>query len=182
MAEKIAVKRYSEAFLAYAKDTCGQEKAIRDLHELKNKVIRKNPEFLDVLHNPGIAFHEKCEFIDRVLSDDFSPEIRHFLKLLLEKGRISQFLDIVEYIRASYSQAHVEDVVLKTTFPLSLELIRNIEHKLEAAFQRKFKFYIELDSSLLGGMQVIIGNKIIDGSVKRRLEDLREKLLAIKLN
>jgi ATP synthase F1 delta subunit len=121
MAEKIAVKRYAEAFLAYAKDTCGQEKLIRDLHELKVKVISKNPEFLEVLHNPGIAFHEKCDFIDRVLNEDFSQEIRHFLKLLLEKGRINQFLDIMEYIRASYSQTHVEDAVLKTTFPLSLE-------------------------------------------------------------
>ncbi len=181
MIEKIIVKRYAEAFIAYVKDSIGIEKALEDLKNFKD-VLRENPDLPEFLKSPEITHREKCQVIDKVLNEDFSQEIGHLLKLLLEKGRIEKIKDIIEYIRITYSHKGESEVLLKTTFPLDLAVIKNIENKLEKKFNRKFKFYIDLDASLLGGLQITIGNTVMDGSVKRRLGELQEKLETIRIS
>jgi F-type H+-transporting ATPase subunit delta len=181
MRDEIIVKRYAEAFIGFAKETTGVEKALRDLGSLKNIVIRDNPEFLGFLKSPEITFIEKCDFMDKVLKKDFSEEIRQFLKLLLEKDRIDKIIDIAEYARVKYSHGEKIEVLLKTAFPLDLELIKEIKETLETKFRKKIKFYIDLDGSLLGGVQVIIGHTVIDGSVRRRLDELKEKLMGVRV-
>ena len=109
-------------------------------------------------------------------------EIRNFLKLLLDKKRFDIFLDVAEYLRTKYSHQGQVDVLLKTAFPLELELIKRIETVLKNKFKQNLRFYIDLDGSLLGGVQVVIGNTIIDGSVQKRLQELREKLNTIRMD
>jgi len=70
--------------------------------------------------------------------------------------------------------------LLKTSFPLEPDLIQLIREGLERKFQRKLKLQSKLDRNLLGGVKVIMGNTVIDGSVRKRLEGLREKLDALR--
>jgi len=178
--DEIVVKRYADAFISHAKENIGMEKALEDFKSLKG-VIRENPEFLQALFSLELSFSEKCDFIEKVLGADFSQELRNFLKVLLEKSRIEKLLDIAEYIRITYSHGGEEGALLKTSFPLELEDIKEIEVALEKKFNRRFKFYIDLDGDLLGGLQVIIGNTVIDGSVRKRLIELKEKLMAARI-
>ncbi|MDD2752643.1 MAG: ATP synthase F1 subunit delta [Candidatus Omnitrophica bacterium] len=180
MSNRIVVKRYAEAFVAYAKETAGLDRILEDLKNLRN-VLRENPEFLEFLKSPEITHLEKLETIDKVLNQDFSKETGFFLKLLLEKERIELINDVVEYIRINYAYQGETEVLLKTTYPLDLELVKKIEDTIEKKFQRKFKFFINLDASLLGGIQITMGNKVLDGSVRRRLDDLREKLNSVRI-
>ena len=178
MINRFIAKRYAEAFVGFAKETIGLEKALKDLEDLKD-ILRENPEFLGTLRSPQLSYPEKCEFIDAVLKDGFSEETRSFLKVVLEKGRIDKIVDIAEYIRISYG-GEVE-ALIRTSFPLDLDLVREVEAGLEKKFNRKFKFFIGLDAELLGGLQVIIGNTVVDGSVRRRLDELREKLMTVRI-
>jgi F-type H+-transporting ATPase subunit delta len=177
----IVVQRYAEAFVAYARQTCGLDKALLDLRNLKNIVMHDNPEFLEFLETPQAAYTQKCEFIDAVLKEEFSAELRQFLKLLLEKRRIDKIGDIVEYIRLTYGHAGKIRALLRTSFPLDLQLLRQIKDKLENKFQKKFMLYIDLDGSLLGGIQLVIGNKVIDGTIKRRLDELHQALMSARV-
>jgi F-type H+-transporting ATPase subunit delta len=181
--ERIVATRYGDAFIKYAqdKDGIGIEKAVLDIKAVR-EIMRANNDFKESLDGPEIPFVEKCEIIDAVLTDGFSDEIKHFLKLLIRDKRITHFLDIAEYIRTKYTYQGEQEAVLKTTFPLDLEMIKEIQDKVEAKFQKKFKFFIELDSRLLGGIQLIIGNKVIDGSVRRQLQNLKENLMAVRVN
>ena len=181
MISQIVVKRYAEAFMGFAKDTIGFEKAIEELKALRSNVIRDNPEFLSFLANKEMTFAEKCDFMEKVLDDNFSQEIRYFIKLLIDKGRINILSDVIEYIRINYSYGEQLEVLLKTSTPLDLPLIKRIEDKMSAKLHRKLKFYIDLDGDLLGGVQVTIGNKLIDGSVRKRLDELKEKLLTVRV-
>jgi F-type H+-transporting ATPase subunit delta len=179
--DKALVSRYAEAFLSVARVNCGVDKALEDLVVVKN-IIRDNRGFGQLMDNPEISDTEKCVIIDEVIKDGLSDEIRNFLKLLLEKKRFNIFLEVAEYLRAKYSHQGQVDVLLKTAFPLELDLIKRIEAALKNKFKKKLRFYIDLDGSLLGGVQVVIGNTIIDGSVKKRLDDLREKLITLKID
>jgi len=175
------VSRYAEAFFSLAQSKHGLDKTLEDLAAVKN-IIRDNPGFQELMDNPEIADTEKYAIIDNVIKLDFPEEIRNFLKLLLEKKRFAIFLDVVEYLRAKYSHYGQVDVLLKTAFPLDLDVIKRIEESLSKKIKRSLRFYIDLDGSLLGGVQVVIGNTIIDGSVKKRLDELKEKLSAVEMD
>ncbi len=180
MTDKVIITRYAEAFIEYARETIGVERAVNEMRSLKINVLRQSPEFLEFLLSPEITHAEKLEFIDTVLADSLD-EVRNFLKYLLEKGRFDKLTDIIEYIRVTYAHEGAVDALLRTAFPLDLEVIKEIEDTLERKLKQKFKFFIELDGRLLGGVQVVIGNMIYDGSVRKRLDDLREKLQQVRV-
>jgi F-type H+-transporting ATPase subunit delta len=179
--DKAVVSRYAEAFLSFARANCGVDKVLEDLVIVKN-VIRDNPGFKDLMDHPEISYVEKCAIIDAVIKDDSSDEMLNFLKLLLEKKRFNIFLEVAEYLRTKYSHQGQVDVLLRTAFPLELDLIKRIEEALKSKLKQNLRFYIDLDGSLLGGVQVVVGNTIIDGSVKKRLQELREKLITVRMD
>ena len=180
MTDRVVVKRYAEAFMDFAAGSIGLKKALQDLKNLKF-LIEQNAGFMNILRSLDVSYSEKCDFIDRTLDENFSRETGQFLKLLLEKQRIDKLVDIADYIRVAYAHLGETEAVLKTSFPLDLDLIEEIKKRLEEKFKRKFRFYIDLDGTMLGGVQVIIGNTIIDGTVRKRLSDLKEKLSGVKV-
>lgn len=179
--EHAVIIRYAEAFIGCVRKSVGLEQALMDLRMIRN-LIRDNPELKEFLEATDITAYEKEQLIEHVLKSEISEDALNFLKLLLEKKRIYLFLDIVEYLRITYAHEGEEEVLLRTSFPLDLELIKRLEDKLRQKYGKKFKFYIDLDGSLLGGAQVVIGNIIIDGSVRMRLLDLKEKLKAVEVH
>jgi len=176
MRKKLLVKRYSEAFASYAKDNIGIEKAAEELKGLK-LLLNSEDDFQSFLYSPEIAYSKKCEIIDRALKGYFSDETRNFLKLILRKGRMDCIADICDYVRSAYAHGDAVDALLRTSYLVDTKALKHIKIKLEEKFHKKINLYLELDPDLLGGLQVRMGNTIIDGSVKRYLSDLREKLM-----
>jgi len=174
------IKRYTEGFLEYAKETIGFEKALEELKMAKD-VFRENPEFKKFLENPAINYIEKCDVIDNTLAAAFSQEVRSFLKLLLKKGRIEIFSDIAEYARIKYAHGEKTNALLYTSYLMGTEFLQTFKDKLEKKLRMQLQLYINLAPDMLGGVRVIFNNKILDGSVKRRLEDMKRKLLAAKV-
>ncbi len=180
ISNRALVKRYAEAFYKFASESIGAEKALSDLKGVRG-IMRDNPDLMEFLEAPGVGLSDKEKVINTALTDGFSDEIRHFLAMLTDKKRIDCFADIAEFIRIKYSHEGEEEALLRTTYILDSELIARIKKKMEDKFKKKFKFYIEPDASLLGGIQIIIGNTVIDGSVRRRLDELKEKLMAVRV-
>ncbi len=180
MNDGVLVKRYADAFMEHANESIGPKKAMEDLQGLRG-VFRDNPDFGDFLKFPDIDNTEKIDIIEKVLDGQFSQELVNFLKLLLKKGRIGMYNDIAEYARVVYSHGALKDAVLKTTYPLDTGLVERIILTMEKKLGCKLHFYIELDPALLGGISVKIGNIIYDGSVKKRLYDMKQKLSGLKV-
>lgn len=181
MKNEVISKRYADAFLGFARDTIGFDKGLEELQDLK-RVFHENPEIGSFVGSPQITEIEKRAFIDAALRDHFSEEARQFLKLLLRKERINILQDIAEYARVAYSHGIEVEALLKTSYPLDTGDIQKIKDAMEKKFRKKLHLYVELDSDLLGGIRMKIENTIIDGSVKRRLSDLKEKLTAMKMS
>ena len=126
MKDRLVVKRYAEAFMDFAKGANGLKNAALDFKNLK-LLIQGNKEFLEVLLSLDVSYSEKCDFIDKVLNEDFSKEFGQFLKLLLEKNRIDKINDIADYIRVAYAHLGETEAILRTSFPLDLNLIQQIK-------------------------------------------------------
>jgi len=175
MKEHILIKRYAEAYVSYVRDTNEVEKAVGEFKALK-WIISQNPEFLDFLTNPEIMYHEKYDFVEKVLDAHFSVDLRNFVKLLIEKRRIILLPEIADYIRKNYAHAGATDAILKTAYPLDLDVISLIKTRFEQKMKHALNLYLDLDPDLKGGIQVIIGNTIFDGSVRTQLSQLRGQL------
>jgi F-type H+-transporting ATPase subunit delta len=180
MKEKIVIARYAEAFIAHAHRSIGMHECLDNCRQMKS-IVRDNPEFLEFLKNPEITHEEKHSFIDKVLSGSLPDEGRNFIKLLFDKGRISLLEDVIEYIRVRYAHEGELEVLLRAASLHDMELIKSLEEVLKKKFGPRLKFYLELDGRILGGIQVVIGNTIIDGSVRRRLDELRTKLQQVRV-
>ena len=178
--EEIISKRYADAFLAYAKETIGFERGLDELARAK-RILHDNHDLKKFLENLEITGSEKNKVIDAVFNGDFAEETRHLFKLLIRKKRIALFIDIAEYARIHYAHGVKIDALLKTSYPLETGTIQRIKDALEKRMNRKIHLYLELDADMVGGAYARIGNIIIDGSVKGRLEDMREKLELLKV-
>lgn len=180
MKNKLIAKRYAEAFIEFAEPKIGLQRCIEDMKDLRT-VVRENPEFQHFLRAPEVPKEAKAGLLDRVLGSVLTDETRTFVKYLLSKGRVDNLLPIMEYIRIVYSHGQVVDVVLRTTFPLELPLIERIKAQVESFARKKVNLYLELDPDLLGGVQILVGNTIIDGSVRNRLLQLKKQMLQAKV-
>jgi len=176
----IIAKRYAEAFLAYAKENIGFDRGLEELLALK-RVVRDNHDMKEFLESKEIAAFEKSGVIDKVFGTFFSEQSIHFLKLLVDKDRIDKLEGIAEYARLTYSHGVEIDALLKTSYPLDTPVIEKLKRALEEKFKKKIHLYVQLDSDLMGGAYVKVGNMVMDGTVKRRFEDLREKLKILKV-
>ncbi len=180
MISSVAVaKRYAEGFLEFAKGSIGFEKGLEELKKLKD-LFRDNADFKNFLESPEISFAEKCTEIDIILSENFSEETRFFLQLLIKKNRFDAVSEIAEYARLKYAHGDEVDALVVASYPLDTDELESIKGALEKKFSKKMHIYMDLDPSLMGGVRATVGNMVIDGSVKKRLEEMKNKLLTIK--
>ncbi|MFA6142792.1 MAG: ATP synthase F1 subunit delta [Candidatus Omnitrophota bacterium] len=177
---EILARRYADAFLVECSNSITFERGIQELQRAKRLFV-DCPEFKEFAQSLQITNREKFEFIDRTMKNFFPDELKNFLKLLLDKGRINIFTDIADYARVTYSHGEEMDALMKISYPLEIEMIEALKIALENRFNRKLHLYVELDPDLLGGIYVKVGNTIIDGSIRKRVEDLREKLMALNV-
>lgn len=175
----IIAKRYAEGFLEFAKPSLGIEKIVEEFKNVK-LILSGNPDFKEFLENYDILHDEKYAVLDKVLKA-FSQEIRDLFKLLIVKDHAKIMTDICDYVRMTYAHGEAVDALLRTTYPLDLSLIEAIKEQAERKLNKKLSLHIEFDASLLGGVQLTVGNLIIDGSVRKRLDQLKDKLQALRV-
>lgn len=176
MKDKIVITRYSEAYVSFALPKVGLPRLIEDMRVLRS-LIREVPQLDRFLRAPEVPEREKGSFMEKNLAGVLTLETIDFVKYLITKGRIENLTGIADYVRQVYSRGLVIDAVLKSTFPLELDLVEKIRDALAKLAGRNVNLYFELDPDLLGGVQITMGNKIIDGSVKNNLNEMKKKLL-----
>jgi len=174
------ISRYAEAFLEYAKESIGVERALEELKEVKN-ILRDEPDFKELIEYPAINYAEKCGVVDRTFTGGFSQETRNFLKLLLKKGRIEKFHSIAEYARIRYAHGEKVRASLYTSYLMDTRTMETFKGAVEKKLNAKLQLYVNLDPDMLGGVRLVIGNKILDGSVRKRFDDVKRKLLAVRV-
>jgi F-type H+-transporting ATPase subunit delta len=180
MRDNILAKRYADAFVSYASPKIGLPAVFEDMKRLR-WLLRENADLNEFLLAPDVPYSEKSSVIDKVLADGFSDETRDFLKYLIDKGRVDRIVQIADYIRVVYSHGDVLDAVLHSTFPLELDDVQAIKDSLERRIKRKVNLYLELDPDLLGGVKISVGNRVLDGTIRNKLVELRKQLMKMQV-
>ncbi len=176
---KLVSKTYSEALFEVALEEEKVELFLKELEFIVDS-LKTYPEFFVLLKSPRINVDEKKKMIAEVFSDKLSEEMNNFLKIILDKrrsGYMEQIKD--EYEKLVNEHMGIVKTVATTAVPLSEAEQNNLVEKLEKVTGKKIKLTNSVDKDLLGGVLVKIGDKVIDGTVKSRLNDLREDLAKI---
>ena len=117
-----------------------------------------------------------------VASKDNSPlpeAARNFLRIVIENGRLSALPEIANQFRSLKNAAGgTTDAVVFSAFPMDEQALREVAAALEQRFGRKLDVKVELDPSLIGGIRAVVGDEVLDTSVKARLEQMKVALIS----
>jgi F-type H+-transporting ATPase subunit delta len=98
---------------------------------------------------------------------------------LLENARFPALPEIAKQFRTlANAQSGTSDAVVYSAFPIDGAALGTISAALEKRFSRKLQFTVQQDPSLIGGIRVVVGDEVLDTSVKARLEQMKVALAA----
>jgi len=173
----VAHRIYAEALLGAAKDANAVEQ-VRDEFSAFVGAVEASGELAGLLRNPQIKPDEKAAVLDDVLKGA-SDTFRNFLRLTAEKGRIGELDQIYsEWERLLAAEERIVEVELTTAVELSDKEADAIVKTIEDATGRKVEATRRVDPDLIGGLVLQAGSLRLDGSVRGRLNGLRDELLA----
>jgi len=151
------------------------------LRQLRNvlSVFEAGPRLARALTLPLLEVEKRKELLsDVVKAVGASPVPSAFLGLLLEKNRMNYLPLICEALEEMVDEkAGVVKGIGYTPYPMSGDVRAKIEEALARRLDRKVELDMRQDTSLIGGIKVVVGGFRIDGSVKRQLELLNESML-----
>lgn len=167
-------KDYAEALYALAAET-GEQEACLDGLTLAAELLADNPEYRELLANPAIPAAERFALLEGALSGAVPEQVLSFLGLLCAHGRIRS-LDacVTEYRRLYQAAISLSTAYVTSAVALTDGQRERLQHKLEALTGHTVVLECTVDEALLGGMTVQIDGKVLDGSLRRRLHDVKE--------
>jgi F-type H+-transporting ATPase subunit delta len=173
----IAHRIYAEALLQAAKHKGRVEDVRQEFGDLA-AAVSESDELAELLRNPQLDSRAKGAALDAVLVG--ADEIfRNFIRLTAEKNRIGELVEIHdEWERLLAAEARVLAVELTTAVELSDEAAADLVRRIEQAAGRRVEATRHVDPDLIGGLVLQAGSVRLDGSVRGRLESLRQDLLA----
>ena len=176
MAELATIARpYAEAlFKASASDLASAAVWVEEL-----AVIAGNPQLQQFADNPNVTAQQVFDVIAGVAKTKLSDAARNFLRTVIDNGRLSVLPEIATQFRAlKNAQSGSSDAVVYSAFAIDGAALADVKAVLEKRFARKLNVAVELQPELIGGIRVVVGDEVLDTSVKARLEQMKVALTA----
>lgn len=178
MAELVS-KVYAEALFDVAIET-GQLDLIELQLQSVCQLFSENPEYYELYRAPNIALDERKAILEQSFSGKIAPELMNFLKLLLDKSRGFYILQIGEEFQQMV-EVHKGIIkgVVHVTCTLTDDQIKRLESKLSESTGKQVILTQKIDPEIIGGLVVHLGDKVIDNSLKKKLDDMKEDLFQL---
>ena len=170
-------RRYAKALLSLGQEDGHYEEYGQNLQEFGG-FCSANEEFFQVISNPVFSVEDRMKILEAVLEKStFSNTAQNFLKILLEKNRISGIKEISDYFSQLIDKVlNIARADIITAKPLKEDTLNKLEKALRGLTSQDVKIEMKEDESLIGGVVVRIGDLVLDGSVKTQLETMKETL------
>lgn len=179
---KLISKTYGDALFELAVEEEKVDVLSEEILEVK-KVLDENQEFGRLMNHPKIIKEEKIQLAQQVFADRISKEIMGFLTIIISKDRYRNIDEILDYFLAEVKKYKGIGVVTVTTaVPLKEEQRKSVEKKLlETTEYKSMEMHYETDASLIGGMIIRIGDRVVDSSIRTKLTELERTLLKVQV-
>jgi F-type H+-transporting ATPase subunit delta len=177
MAELATVARpYAEALFRVAQngDMAAWSGIVSELAQ-----IGANPDMQAFAGNPNVTPAQLAETIASLVKSPLSPEAKNFIAMLSENGRINLLPEIAaQFTQLKNAFAGAADATVYSAFEMSADQVNALAAALEKKFGRKLNPTVEVDPSLIGGVRVVVGDEVLDTSVRAKLQQMHHALVA----
>lgn len=177
--EALAVNyTYGEALFGAADDLGKIDVFTKGLDEI-SEIFRQNKDFYQLLKSPIMPVYEQKEMLDKVFKGKLDPELLNFLKVLSDKMRMASYEGIVhEYKKLVDKKDGFAKGVVYSAVAIPEDKLESLEKETGKLLHKTIKLENEIDEDLIGGVKIYISGKLIDASIRRSLDDLKERIIS----
>jgi F-type H+-transporting ATPase subunit delta len=172
MAEAITIARpYATAVFRLAKEKNALAEWSEQLGLLAG--ITSNVEIFALIDDPKLGSTELEKIMLSICEGKLNAEATNLVKLMVENDRLTIMSDVAEAFEALKAQdeARLEALLTAAEKP-SDEQVQMLVKQLEARFGKKIEAQVEIDPELIGGIKIVVGDTVIDASVRGQLQEL----------
>lgn len=182
MIKQSAAERYARALFDLAKEEKAIDQFGQDLTEVF-ALLQANTELEKLLYHPRVQESDKKEMMTKILRGQVKPLILNFILLLIDKGRINLLKEMIElYHQMAQEAKGIVEVQVETAFTLSPENRMNLTAKLKQMTGKEIAMKEAVNPALIGGIRIRVGDKVIDGTIERHLERIKESLAQLQVS
>ncbi len=177
MAELATIARpYAEALLK-AVGTADLPAVAADMRALSG--IAADPTMRQFADNPKVTGEQVVEVIGSVTKPPIGDAVRNLLRAVVENGRLSALPAIASQFQALVDQqSGTSQAEIHSAFPLTDAQLADVKQAMEKRFGRKLDASVVVDPSLIGGVRVVVGDEVLDTSIRARLQQMKAALVA----
>lgn len=169
--------RYADALVELAKDGKMTFEKISSNLDLIREILSQSKDLNEFLTNPLISTNDKKEIIEKVFGKEVDVLIVNFLKVLTDKERFSLFEEIFEsYNKLLDNINNISRIKVVSAISMSDEAQKRLKTKLEEKLRMNVVLDMSIDTDIIAGLVIKIGDNIIDMSLKHKLEDLSKSI------
>ena len=180
---KLISKTYGDALFELAVEEDKIDSLMEEIGQLQ-EILEQNAEFGKLMTHPKINKEEKIGVVTNVFKGRISDELLGFLTIIVSKDRYQEIDEILTYFLTEVKEYKGIGVATVTAaMPLREEQCRKIEQKLLATTgYQSMEMHYKEDASLIGGMIIRIGDRVVDSSISTKLNGLQKELLKVQLS
>jgi F-type H+-transporting ATPase subunit delta len=174
---KIITERYVNALTQIADENNSWNAINNDLLTIA-QLLKDNVELENFLLHPVIEYNDKKDVIEKVVKGSVSEQVFNFLNVLLDKNRIYLVPSIQESFKEQLlKKNNVINVYVKTAIELDEDMKNRLLEKLGNKLQKKVNIISDIDKDIIGGVILQVEDKVIDGSIKAKIENMKKQLI-----
>lgn len=175
MAEIATVARpYAEALFRVAKQ--GNMAAWADVVNQLSQ-LGSHPDVLAYAANPNVVADDVAATLVSMLKSNVTPEVNNLVSMLVQNGRVALLPEIsAQFETLKNADAGAADAAITSAFEISSAQVADLVFALEKKFGRKLNPQVTVDSALIGGVRVVVGDEVLDTSVRARLQQMQVAL------
>ena len=175
--EKLTVDLvYGQALFDAAKDT-GKLSNINEEYSAVSEVFAENPELKKLFGIPAISLKEKKAIAEKIFGGHISQELLNFICVLIEKRRMNSWAGIGRvYEKLVWESEGFTKGVLYSAVPAGKERLQAFEEKTSVVAGKRVVLENRIDETIIGGVKIYVDGKLIDASVKGRLENMKQRI------
>lgn len=180
---KLVSKTYGDALFELAVEEDKLDAILEEV-EAVTEVLGANEEFVKLMCHPKISVEEKSGVLEKVFQGRASDELTGFLLMVESKGRFQEIFGILShFVDRCREYKEIGVAYVTSAAPLKDSEKEAVEKKLlETTNYKSFVMNYEEDASLIGGLKIRIGDRVVDSSIKTKLNSMAKSLAGIQLS
>ena len=141
--------------------------------------VAASPQLQDVADNPRVTSAQLFDLVAGLAPAALPDSGKNFLRVLIDHGRLGVLPEAAAQFRLlKNARDGASDAVVYSAFPIDAGALQDLGAVLERRFGRKLTTRVEIDADLIGGIRAVVGDEVLDTSVKARLDQMKAALIA----